>query len=126
MPYRNDSRIKVTAPGALRKFFLSFDLCSSGKISLLSALCSNLHKLVWIFRLLLGKLARHKQSKILKHCRTKCDNSVWVLTPLERMYPSLATYANFSLTPTLTSKKALDAFLISIHSFHNLLLYFRY
>jgi len=30
---------------------------------------------------------RHKQREILKHWRTKCDNSAWLLTPLDRKYP---------------------------------------
>lgn len=92
--YRNDSGIKVTAPGALRKFLSGLDLRPSGKIGLLSPSCTNLRKPTSIFRLLREKLERHKQSKILKHCRTKCDNSAWVLTPLERMHPSYAAYAN--------------------------------
>lgn len=44
-------------------------------------------------RLLPVKFAWHKQSEILKHCRTKCDNSAWLLTPLDRMYPSRAAHA---------------------------------
>lgn len=39
------------------------------------------------------RFAWHKQSEILKHCRTKCDNSAWPSTPLDRMYPTRAAHA---------------------------------
>lgn len=55
----------------------------------------------------LADRGRHKQSEILKHCRAKCDNSAWLLTPLDRKYPSYAARAASANIRARRGRKAL-------------------
>lgn len=86
--FRADRETKVTALGRSENLTRILIHVARVKIYLFSPLLSVICVTDRASRLLPTEFKRHKQSEILKHCRTKCDNSACLSTPLDRMYPS--------------------------------------